>query len=168
MYLVRTSLRKQSPFRASTTGFPGKKASLPRSGQCLWLVVPRGKLASANQEHCPDMASGTSWVWTDFCACLSDVISRGKPVVASQSVGCFLRLVRRLSWTDCFSYDGVYFCGWPTAGIKHTLFWGGSLQLSVYVSSSLLWIAVSSRYVALYLCACTWTYLKTLSWNHVI
>ena len=25
MYLVRTSLRKQSPFRAITTGFPGKK-----------------------------------------------------------------------------------------------------------------------------------------------
>ena len=149
MYLVRTSLRKQSPFRAITTGFPGKKSVLTQ----IWAVPLIGRTAwktcFSQSGALPRYGWCTSWVWTDFCACLSDVISRGKPVVASQSVGCFLRLVRRLSWTDRFSYDAVYFCGWPTAGIKHTLFWGGSLQLSVYVSSSLLWIAVSSRYVAL-------------------
>ena len=51
-------------------------ASLPRSGECFWLVVPRGKFASTNQKHHPDVCSDTSSVW-NFCARFSDVIFRG-------------------------------------------------------------------------------------------
>ena len=50
--------------------------SLPKSGWCFWLVVPRGKFASTNQKHYPDLGSDASSVW-NFCACFSDVISRG-------------------------------------------------------------------------------------------
>ena len=38
-------------------------ASLPRSGQCLWLVLPRGKFDSTNQKHYPDLGSDASSVW---------------------------------------------------------------------------------------------------------
>ena len=48
-------------------------ASLPRSGECFWLVVPRGKFASTNQKHHPNVCSDTSLVW-NFCALFSDVI----------------------------------------------------------------------------------------------
>ena len=54
-----TSLRKQPTIHDATTGF-----------------VPRGKCASTNQKHCPDLGSDKSSVW-NFCACFSDVISRG-------------------------------------------------------------------------------------------
>ena len=60
------SLRKQPTFVAAKTGFPRNNVwgttseipywwrvvSLPRSGLCFWLVVPRGKGASTNQNHC--------------------------------------------------------------------------------------------------------------------
>ena len=39
----------------------------------------------------PDLGNGTSSVW-NFCTFFSDVISRGKPVVASQNVGCFRKM----------------------------------------------------------------------------
>ena len=38
--------------------------------------MPREKFASANQKHCPDLASDTSFV-RNFCACFLDIISRG-------------------------------------------------------------------------------------------
>ena len=45
----------------------------------IWLVllvVSRGKFASANHMHLPDLGSDASSVW-NFCARFSDVISRG-------------------------------------------------------------------------------------------
>ena len=50
-------------------------ASLPRSGYCFWLVVPRVKFALTNQKHYPDLGSDTSSVW-NFCA-LSQTSFRG-------------------------------------------------------------------------------------------
>ena len=55
------------------------------------MVVPRGKFDSTNQKHYPDLGSDESSVWS-FCARFSDVIWRGKTVVVSLSVRCFLRL----------------------------------------------------------------------------
>ena len=52
-------------------------AILTRSRYCLWLVVPGGKFASANQKYYPGLGSDTSSVW-NFRARLSDVILRGK------------------------------------------------------------------------------------------
>ena len=49
--------------------------SLPRSGQCFLLAVPREKFASTNQKHYPDLGSETSSVW-NFWARSSDVVSR--------------------------------------------------------------------------------------------
>ena len=49
--------------------------SLPRCEQCFWLVVPRGKFATTNQKHYPDLGSDTSSVWS-FCFRSPDVISR--------------------------------------------------------------------------------------------
>ena len=51
-------------------------ASLPRSGQCFWLVMPHGKFDLPSQKHRPDLGSDTSSVW-NFCARFSDVIWRG-------------------------------------------------------------------------------------------
>ena len=52
-------------------------ASVRRSGQCFWLVVQRGKFASANQKRYPDPGSDASLVWT-FCARFSGVVWRWK------------------------------------------------------------------------------------------
>ena len=41
-------------------------ASLPRSGLCFWLVVPRRKFDSTNQEHYPDLDHNTSSVLIAF------------------------------------------------------------------------------------------------------
>ena len=51
--------------------------SLPKFGQCFWLVVPLGKFASTNQKHYPDRGSDTSSVW-NFCSRSSDVIKELK------------------------------------------------------------------------------------------
>ena len=40
--------------------------SLPRSGKCFRLVVPRGKYISTNQKHYPDLGSDASSVWNFF------------------------------------------------------------------------------------------------------
>ena len=37
--------------------------SLPRCGQCFWLVALRGKFALTNQLHYPYLSSDTSSVW---------------------------------------------------------------------------------------------------------
>ena len=63
---------------------------LPRSGWCFWLVLLYGKFTSISQKHYPDLGSDTSSLW-NFCAFLSTSFA-GKPVMASQNVGCFLRL----------------------------------------------------------------------------
>ena len=51
--------------------------SLPKFGQCFWLVVPVGKFVSTNQKHYPDRGSDTSSVW-NFCSRSSDVIKELK------------------------------------------------------------------------------------------
>ena len=51
--------------------------SLPKFGQCFWLVVPLEKFASTNQKHYPDRGSDTSSVW-NFCSRSSDVIKELK------------------------------------------------------------------------------------------
>ena len=92
--LLRSSLRKQPTFRDDTTGFPGVKWHLRNvcNGSAYRLSkFPRGR---TNQNHYPELGSDTSSVW-NFCARMSDVISWGKPVVASRNVGCFLRLVKK-------------------------------------------------------------------------
>ena len=53
---------------------PSISLSLPSSGWCFWLVLPRGKSASTNQKHHPDLGSYTSSEW-NCCARSSDVIS---------------------------------------------------------------------------------------------
>ena len=55
------------------------------------LVMSRGKFASTNQKHYPDLGSDTSLAW-NFCARSSDVITQRQPLVTSRNVGCFLRL----------------------------------------------------------------------------
>ena len=42
--------------------------SLPRSGWCFWLVVPRESFCSTNQKLYPDLGRDTSSVW-NFHAC---------------------------------------------------------------------------------------------------
>ena len=49
--------------------------------------MPWGKFALTNQKHYPDLDSDTSSVW-NFCSRFA-----GKPVVASQNIICFLRLM---------------------------------------------------------------------------
>ena len=70
MFLRREGRRRESIEERA----PSILLSLPSSGWCFWLVVPRGKSASTNQKHYPDLGSHTSSVW-NFCARSSDVIS---------------------------------------------------------------------------------------------
>ena len=55
---------------------PYRDASLPRSGECFWLVEINFSRRTTNQKYYPDMGSDASSVW-NFCACFSDVIWRG-------------------------------------------------------------------------------------------
>ena len=57
--------------------------SLYTSGKCFWLVVPRGKFASINQKHYPDLSSDTSS--NGIFALVRARHFDGKPVVASQA-----------------------------------------------------------------------------------
>ena len=41
-----------------------------------WLIEPRGKFASVNQMHYPDLGFDASSVW-NFCAGFSDAILQG-------------------------------------------------------------------------------------------
>ena len=50
--------------------------------------MPRGKIASTNQKHFPDVRTDVSLVW-NFSARFSDIIGGGGPVVESRSVGYF-------------------------------------------------------------------------------
>ena len=58
---------------------------------CLRLFEANFPRVTTNQKHSPDLGIDTSSVW-NFCARPSAVISRARPVVMSQNVGCFLRL----------------------------------------------------------------------------
>ena len=65
--------------------------SLPRFGHCFWLVVSREKFALTNQEHYPDLFSERQY---GISAVIAQTSFRGKPVVTSRNIGCFLRLVQ--------------------------------------------------------------------------
>ena len=88
---VGSSRRKHLTFWDDITGFPAKlrprkerrtsilmmrHCSYLGSGQCLPLVVPRGKFDSTNHKHHPDLVSETSSVLI-FCARSSDIFPRG-------------------------------------------------------------------------------------------
>ena len=64
-------------------------ASLPKTGQCFWLVEANFTSGTTNQKHYPDLGSDASSVW-NFCV-----------VVTLRIVLCFLRL--HLSRTLCKS-----------------------------------------------------------------
>ena len=66
-------------------------ASLPRTGKCFWLVMPRGKFAPTNQKHYPDLGSDASSVW-NFCTCFLDLISQGNQRRHREVSSYFLRL----------------------------------------------------------------------------
>ena len=72
------SPRKTSEKRAQK--FLTDDASLPRSGQCFWLVEANFTSGTTNQKHYPNPGSDASSVW-NFCV-----------VVTLQIVACFLRL----------------------------------------------------------------------------
>ena len=59
------------------------------SGAPDWSCIVGNFLEPIKRDN-RDLGSGTSSVW-NFCTFFLDVISRGKPVVASQNVGCFRR-----------------------------------------------------------------------------
>ena len=89
----RNTLRKQPTFRDASTGLLSKGP--PRnerrnsilmtceytdlgSASMFWLDGPRGKFASTNQNHNPDLGSDTYVISMDrsFCVRFLDVISR--------------------------------------------------------------------------------------------
>ena len=72
------SPRKSSEKRAQK--YHKDDASLPRSGQCFWLVEANFTSGTTNQKHYPDLGSDASSVW-NFCV-----------VVTLRIVVCFLRL----------------------------------------------------------------------------
>ena len=74
--------------------------SLLRSEQCFWLVVLRGKFASANQKHYWDLRSDTSSVWNFSARSWAHFI--WKLVACLRNVGCFLRL--HFPFSYCFHH----------------------------------------------------------------
>ena len=72
-------------------------ASLPRTGKCFWLVMPRGKFAPTNQKHYPDLGSDASSVW-NFCTCFLDLISQGNQGRHREVSSYFLRLYALWIW----------------------------------------------------------------------
>ena len=84
--------------------------------------MPRGKFDSTNQKHyLVRMGSDASSVWT-FCTRFSDVIWRGKPVVASPNVGCFLRLRLRPKGVPFLGLRCMKEKGFTTLKIKKICF----------------------------------------------
>ena len=62
----------------------------------MWVVLMIShamSLSFNHQKDYPVLGSDTSSVW-NFCAHSSNIILWEKPVVASQNVGCFLRLLK--------------------------------------------------------------------------
>ena len=70
--------------------------SVPKFGQCFWLVVPLGKFASTNQKHHPDWGSDTSSVW-NFCGRSSDVIKELKQLRRRQPPKILNLMINRSS-----------------------------------------------------------------------
>ena len=61
--------------------------------------MPCGNFALTNQKHYPDQGSDVFSVW-NFGACFPRRHFLGKPVVVSQNLGCFLRLLYFLSQNE--------------------------------------------------------------------
>ena len=55
------------------------------TSQIKIVILIGWKFVSTNQRHYPDLGSAASSVW-NFCAHFSDIISQGKPSLASQKV----------------------------------------------------------------------------------
>ena len=153
----------------ATTGFPAKwhlrnerrnsilmtYPPLPILGWCFWLVVPRRKLASANQKQYSVLCGDSSSVW-NFCAFSSDVISRGKqcwgremsavfsqPTIMDKSLGTVVQFERFLTHAKLYprATNTVRPCPlpplhrqcWDCQGTIHLIFqhcigWGGGRE----------------------------------------
>ena len=86
--IIKSILRKQATFRNLTTGFPAKWRL--RNGRRNSILMTR---------HYPDLGSDTSSVRDFLLRSFLRCRYAGKPVVASQNVGSFLRLkYSRLRW----------------------------------------------------------------------
>ena len=73
--------------------------SLPRSGLCFWLVVPRGKFDSTNQKHLPDLGTGRV-ISMEFLRSFFRRHFAGKPVVRLRNVACFLKIDFRITLNE--------------------------------------------------------------------
>ena len=99
--LLRSSLRKQPTFRNDTPGVPGAKWHLRnvcRNSVLMTRHYPH--LGSAFTHVAEPIRSTTqNWVVTRHQYGISALVCqssfRGKPVIASQNFGCFLRLVEK-------------------------------------------------------------------------
>ena len=87
--IIKSILRKQATFRDDTTGFPAK-----------WRLRNERRNSILMTRHYPDLGSDTSSVRDFLLRSFLRCCYAGKPVVASQNVGSFLRLIySRLSWS---------------------------------------------------------------------
>ena len=77
----------------SVQKFHTDHVSLPRSEKCFWLVETNFSRDTTNQKHYSDLGSDASSV-RNFCACFSDVISRGNQWWRRKMSAVFQGLVR--------------------------------------------------------------------------
>ena len=116
----KPSLRKQLTLSWHHHWFPYKMTSekwvqkshtddtsLPRSGLCFWLVVPRRKITSINQKH-------LIWVVTchlsmEFLGLFLRLHFAGTPMVGMQNVDCFLRLQQTWMFVLCLHLCSILF-----------------------------------------------------------
>ena len=91
----RPSLNKQPSFRDLTIGIPARW-HLTNDRRNSILMTDLGSASDWLKQISftlrPIRINTQIWVVKHFCSRFSDDISRGKPVVASRNVGCFLRL----------------------------------------------------------------------------
>ena len=91
----RPSLNKQPSFRDLTIGIP-TRWHLTNDRKKSILMTDLGSASDWLKQISftlrPIRINTQIWVVKHFCSRFSDDISRGKPVVASRNVGCFLRL----------------------------------------------------------------------------
>ena len=71
--------------------------SVRRSGQCFWLVTPRGKITLTNQKHYPDLESNT--ISIEFLQSFLRPHFAVELVVGSQNISCFLLLIKT-NWNN--------------------------------------------------------------------
>ena len=119
--------------------------SLPRSWCYLWLVIPQGKFASANQKHYPELGSDLSLL-RNFCIHFSNLIWHHdgnqwwypKMLAVSQAIKWvqfhFLLLFADSCLLDILHFDGyhkhpnvlachAHYCEWQSGSIVEHVFW---------------------------------------------